>query len=204
MLARPAARPSPKSCNSSPPSTPACALPQTPKCLLHFFRVCELELNERPIPQRSWIPAGAALAAAAALVVAVVFVRGFGRGAAETNPQMIAAAHNESPAVIQPSTQTAAPSRNDECACQKQVMCGPSKLQSVAEIDRDYSVNSRRTETGHGCFARQCSAGQGRSRRLARRETNGNFGGAAGFTACHLPHRSEATRGCKYRVGITE
>jgi hypothetical protein len=80
---------------------------EVPTSLLPRVRV---QLNERPVPQRSWIPVGAALAAVAALVVAIVFVRGSGRGVAETNPQMIAATHNESPAVIQPSTQTAAAS----------------------------------------------------------------------------------------------
>jgi hypothetical protein len=85
----------------------ASANSEMPASLLPRVRA---KLNERSVPQQSWVPAGAALAAVAALVVAIVFVRGFGRGVAETNPQMIVATHNESPAVIQPSTQTAAPS----------------------------------------------------------------------------------------------
>ncbi|HLZ49423.1 MAG TPA: hypothetical protein VKP61_01610 [Candidatus Acidoferrum sp.] len=80
---------------------------EVPASLLPRVRA---KLNERPVPQRSWIPVGAALAAVAALVVAIVFVRSFGRSVAETNPQMTAATRKESPAVIQPFTQTAAPS----------------------------------------------------------------------------------------------
>ena len=50
------------------------------------------KLNERSIPRRSWIPAFAAVAAAAALVIGIVFVRGIGRRAPEQGPQMAAAA----------------------------------------------------------------------------------------------------------------
>jgi hypothetical protein len=90
-----------------------------------LFPRVRAELNERPLPQRSWIPAAAALAIAAALVLAIVFVRGSGRGAAETKPQMIASAHNESPAVIQPSIQTAASSETTS---------PPAKIRSVRSV----------------------------------------------------------------------
>ena len=101
----------------------ATANSEMPASLLPRVRA---ELNERPIPQRSWIPAGAALAAAAALVVAIVSVRGFGRGAVETNPPMIAATHNGSPAVIQPSTEAAAPSETTSA---------PAKIRSVRPVE---------------------------------------------------------------------
>lgn len=92
-------------------------------------------LNEKPVPQRSWIPAGAALAAVAALVVAIVFVRTFGRGAGERNPQMSSAAHNESPALVQPSTQTAGPSETSSSPAK--IRSGlPFKAGSIARIEQ--------------------------------------------------------------------
>ena len=60
------------------------------------------KLNELPVPRRSWSPAFAAIAAAAALVIGIVFVRGVGRGTAEQDSQMSAAAHG----VVQPETKT--------------------------------------------------------------------------------------------------
>jgi hypothetical protein len=48
-------------------------------------------LNELPVPRRSWIPAFAAVAAAAAIVIGIVFVRGAGRHVPEQGPQMAAA-----------------------------------------------------------------------------------------------------------------
>ena len=101
----------------------ATANSEMPASLLPRVRA---ELNARPTPQRSWIPVVAALAAAAALVVAIVSVRGFGRGAVETNPPMIAATHNGSPAVIQPSTQAAAPSETTSA---------PAKIRSVRPVE---------------------------------------------------------------------
>ncbi len=74
-----------------------------------LFPRARVQLNERPVARRSWVPALAAVAAVAALIVAIVFVRGFGRGAAETNPQTIVAAHNDLPASTQTSPQAVVP-----------------------------------------------------------------------------------------------
>jgi hypothetical protein len=73
-----------------------------------FSRV-RVQLNERVVAHRSWVPAFATLATVATLIVAVVFLRGFGRDASETNPRMIVTAHNDSPIVIQPSPSTPVP-----------------------------------------------------------------------------------------------
>jgi hypothetical protein len=109
----------------------ATANSEMPASLLPRVRA---KLNERPIPQRSWIPVVAVLGVAAALVLAVVFVRDFGRGAAETNPQMIAAAHNEASAVIQPSAQTTAPGETKSQPAKIRSV-RPIKPASVAKID---------------------------------------------------------------------
>jgi hypothetical protein len=92
------------------------------------------ELNERPVVNRSWIPAGAALAAAVALVVAIIFVRSFGRGASETNPQIIAAAHNDLRAVTQSSPHANAPIETSPPA--KTWASRPAKAVSVAKIEQ--------------------------------------------------------------------
>jgi hypothetical protein len=60
------------------------------------------KLNELSVPRRSWIPAYAAAAAAAALVVGIVFVRGVGRGDTEQNLRTTAAARS----VVPPETKT--------------------------------------------------------------------------------------------------
>lgn len=73
---------------------------ETPASLLPGVRA---KLNELPVPRRSWIPAYVAVAAAAALVLGIVFVRGAGRGTAGRNPQMIVAARS----VVPPETRTA-------------------------------------------------------------------------------------------------
>jgi hypothetical protein len=104
---------------------------EVPTSLLPRVRA---ELNERPLPQRSWIPVVAVLGAAAALVLAFVFVRDFGRGAAGTNLQMIASTHNESPAVIQPSAQATAPIETMSQPA-KIRSARPFKPASVAKID---------------------------------------------------------------------
>jgi hypothetical protein len=109
----------------------ATANSEMPASLLPRVRA---ELNERPVAQRSWIPAGAALAAVAALVVAILFVRGFGRGAVETNPETIAAARNESPAVIQPSKRNAAPIKTMSPPAKIRPVL-PVKIASVAKIE---------------------------------------------------------------------
>lgn len=72
---------------------------EVPASLLPRVRA---KLNERSVPRRSWIPAFAAIAAAAALVIGIVFVRGVGRGTAEQDPQVSEAAHG----VVQPETKT--------------------------------------------------------------------------------------------------
>jgi hypothetical protein len=109
----------------------ATANSEMPASLLPRVRA---ELGERPVAQRSWIPAGAALAAVAALVVAILFVRGFGRGAVETNPQTIAAARNESPAVIQPFPQTSPPSESTSPLA-KNSSRRPIKAATIAKIE---------------------------------------------------------------------
>jgi anti-sigma factor RsiW len=60
------------------------------------------KLNERSIPRRSWIPAFAAITAAAALVIGIVFVRGVGRGDSEQNLRTTAVARS----VVPPETKT--------------------------------------------------------------------------------------------------
>jgi hypothetical protein len=84
----------------------AIASPEVPASLLPRVRV---QLNERPVARRSWVPASAALAAATALVVVIVFFHGFGHGAAEPHPQVNSVAHNVSPAAVQPISPTPAP-----------------------------------------------------------------------------------------------
>jgi hypothetical protein len=79
---------------------------EVPASLLPRVRV---QLNERPAPRRSWVPAFAALAAVAALVSAMVFVRSMGSGATGENPQRISAAHNDLPASTQTSPRTIGP-----------------------------------------------------------------------------------------------
>jgi hypothetical protein len=71
---------------------------EVPASLLPRVRA---ELNQRHVPQRSWVPAGAAMAAAVALVAVIVFVRGFGRDTVPTNPPLNSFANNISPAEIQ-------------------------------------------------------------------------------------------------------
>jgi hypothetical protein len=92
-------------------------------------------LNERPAPQRSWILAGAALAAVAALVIVFILVHGFGRGATETNPQMIAAVDHESPAVIPPFTQAIAPSETTSSSA-KSSSRRPIKPATLAKFEQ--------------------------------------------------------------------
>jgi len=60
---------------------------EVPASLLPRVRA---KLNELAVPRRSWIPAYVAVAAAVALVVASVFVRGAGRHVPEQGPQMTA------------------------------------------------------------------------------------------------------------------
>ena len=67
---------------------------EVPVSLLPRVRV---HLNERTAPRFSWVPAGAAMAAVAVVVLAVVFVRSMGRGAVESNPPAVSAARNDVP-----------------------------------------------------------------------------------------------------------
>jgi hypothetical protein len=71
---------------------------EVPASLLPRVRA---KLNELSVPRRSWIPASA-IAAAAALVIGIVFVRGAGRDKVEHNLQMGATAGN----VVSPETKT--------------------------------------------------------------------------------------------------
>jgi len=72
---------------------------EVPASLLPRVRA---ELNQRYVPQHSWVPAGAAMAAAVALVAVIVFVRGFGDDTVPTNASVNSFAHHVSPAEIQP------------------------------------------------------------------------------------------------------
>jgi anti-sigma factor RsiW len=72
---------------------------EVPASLLPRVRV---QLNERPVPRRSWVPAFAAIAAVAALIVAIVFVHGIGRYTAEPTPQVSSASPSASSAEIRP------------------------------------------------------------------------------------------------------
>ncbi len=77
----------------------ASANSEMPASLLPRVRV---KLNELSVPRRSWIPTYVAVTAAVALVTAIVFVRGAGRGTAEQGSQMTAGA----PDVLPPETKT--------------------------------------------------------------------------------------------------
>jgi hypothetical protein len=65
-----------------------------------FFPRVRARLNEQSVPQRSWIPASVAVAAAAALIVAFGFVRGHRRDGAGPNLQMNIATRNPAPKTI--------------------------------------------------------------------------------------------------------
>jgi hypothetical protein len=71
-----------------------------PASLLPRVRV---QLNERPMPRRAWVPAGVVTAAAVALVAVLVFVRGFERDGGRTNPPANSSAQSIPPAEIQPA-----------------------------------------------------------------------------------------------------
>jgi hypothetical protein len=77
----------------------AAANSEVPASLFPRVRV---QLNEQPVPRRTWVPARAAMAAAVALVAVIVFVRGIGRDTVPINPPANSFAHNVSPAEIQP------------------------------------------------------------------------------------------------------
>jgi len=77
----------------------ASANAEVPASLLPRVRA---KLNELAVPRRSWIPAYVAVAATAAIVIGIVFVRGVGRRVPEQGPQMTAAARS----VVPPETKT--------------------------------------------------------------------------------------------------
>jgi hypothetical protein len=81
-------------------------------------------LNERPAPRFSWVSAGAAMAAVAALVLAVVFVRSTGRGAVESNPPTVSVGRNEVPIEKEPSSPGSSFKQND-------MRARPSQLQAA-------------------------------------------------------------------------
>ncbi|MGB9465043.1 MAG: hypothetical protein WBR10_08015 [Candidatus Acidiferrum sp.] len=66
---------------------------EVPASLLPRVRA---EWNHRHVPRRSWVPATTAIAAAA-LVLVIVFVRGYGRDAAGSIPQVSSVAGNVEP-----------------------------------------------------------------------------------------------------------
>jgi hypothetical protein len=81
-----------------------------------LFPRVRARLNEQSVPHRFWVPAGVALAAAAALIVAFVFLRGHRRDGAGPNLQMNIATRNPArktipaalaPAVVPSRTQAA-------------------------------------------------------------------------------------------------
>jgi len=78
---------------------------EVPASLLSRVRA---ELNQRHVPQRSWLPAGASMAAAVALVAVVVFVRGLGRDTVPINAFVNSLARQVSPAEIQPDPRVGA------------------------------------------------------------------------------------------------
>jgi hypothetical protein len=79
---------------------------EVPVSLLPRVRV---QLNEQRVPHRAWVPAGAVMAAAVAIVAVLVFFHYFGHDAAGPNPQVNSVAHNVSPAEIQSIPPTPAP-----------------------------------------------------------------------------------------------
>ncbi len=85
---------------------------EMPNSLLARVRI---QLNEKPAPRISWIPASAAIAAVAAIVLTIAYVRGFTRGGVEPSPKTLTAAGNELPAENQPP-QAVVPNRKSQPA----------------------------------------------------------------------------------------
>jgi hypothetical protein len=65
-----------------------------------LFPRVRVQLNERPVPGRTWAPAFAAIGVVATLVVAIVFVQGHRRAGAESNLQTNTATRDPAPTEI--------------------------------------------------------------------------------------------------------
>jgi hypothetical protein len=92
------------------------------------------KLNERSVPRRSWIPAFAAIAAAAALVIGIFFVRGVGRGDSEQNLRTTAVARS----VVPPETKTvpaAVPHVETSAPPTKGKLRRPLRIAPVASVE---------------------------------------------------------------------
>jgi anti-sigma factor RsiW len=92
------------------------------------------KLNERSIPRRSWIPAFAAITAAAALVIGIFFVRGVGRGDSEQNLRTTAVARS----VVPPETKTvpaAVPHVETSAPPTKGKLRRPLRIAPVASVE---------------------------------------------------------------------
>jgi hypothetical protein len=74
---------------------------EVPASLLPRVRV---QLNERPVRRRAWVPAGAVTAAAVALVAVIVFVRGFERDGVRPTPPANSTAQNVPPTEMPPAS----------------------------------------------------------------------------------------------------
>jgi hypothetical protein len=61
------------------------------------------QLNKQPVPQHSWVPIGAAMAASVALVLVIVLARGIGRDPAGANPEVNSIVRNVTPTAIEPT-----------------------------------------------------------------------------------------------------
>jgi hypothetical protein len=84
----------------------AAANSEVPASLLPRVRA---ELNDRSVPNRSWMPASAAIAAAAVVVAVIVFVRGFVLDTVPTNPSVNTSTHNMPSAEIRPAPTVLSP-----------------------------------------------------------------------------------------------
>jgi|SRR5277367_41764 len=84
----------------------AVANAEVPASLLPLVRT---QLNEQPVPSRSWIPASAAMAAAVVLLAAIVLVRGRWRATDEPVLQVSSVTPADLPVVMQSTPSTDAP-----------------------------------------------------------------------------------------------
>jgi anti-sigma factor RsiW len=83
---------------------------EVPASLLPRVR---LELSARSVRRFSWVPSVAAMAAVAAAVLAVVFIRGAWRGMAELNQQTISVARKDVAVPTHPSLSVRTPESNE-------------------------------------------------------------------------------------------